>query len=333
MKSEFVELIAKKVALEDYFGDKVEADDVESDYVRLVGQPEDKDHAVFKGYLVSKKILTKMAEDFVHDIFSKTEDKKINGMRYIRTRAAESAFMLSNPDVELLEDAYAGYIAHVENFQQATEVDSSDIALPGNAIDPMKQQFAAEVKWLSSVLKIFEEGKKSLAGKGMNFYLQDYDSLIDVIAREGTSSLESATPQKHHVLFVLSETYQIVDEESSANGEAKETGFSWEDIDYTPDELSDYLSDGGFNEPSCSRDFSSIREWMSTYDEVDFHTGDTKTRSLHCRKVKLIDGTVLGEQKASRLWAYICNQHLQSLKEMSGKQEPVNPFMENIGYH
>lgn len=333
MKSEFIELIAKKVALEDYFGDKVENEDVESDYLRVVGLPEDNDHSVFKSYNVSKIVLSRIADDFINDQVSNPITKRTSSIQYLRGRACELAFMRSNPDVISLEDARNGYLKHVTTFDANDGISDDCVALPNSTVDPMKQQFAAEVKWLSSVLKVLNEGVKSFSNKGVDLFELDRATLFDAVAREGNESLESSTPQKHHVVFVVSETYEIVDEESASNGEAKETGHNWDSVDYTPDELSDYLSNGGYFEGSCSSGISSLHDSVSSSPDLDFKTGETKTCTLHCNEVRLIDGSILDEQKAGRLWAYICNKHLDAIKAKSKDRETESPFMENIGYH
>lgn len=76
----------------------------------------------------------------------------------------------------------------------------------------------------------------------------------------------------------LSQTYQIVTEESAANGECAESGFDWEDAPHTFRETVELIQDGGFIYPSCS---SGVPLWLSTESEQDCFTGEWESKSLH----------------------------------------------------
>jgi|SRR5690554_5710718 len=79
-------------------------------------------------------------------------------------------------------------------------------------------------------------------------------------------------------MIILSQTYEIVTQESVECGEAAESGFDWQDIPYTFRETVDLIRDGGFIHPSCSH---GVPSWLSTEPNQDYHTGDYESKSLH----------------------------------------------------
>lgn len=79
-------------------------------------------------------------------------------------------------------------------------------------------------------------------------------------------------------MIKLSQTFEIVTEESAENGEAAESGFDFENEDYTFKETIERINNGGFNNPS---DSSGVPRWLSTEAEQDMHTGEYVTKSLH----------------------------------------------------
>ena len=79
----------------------------------------------------------------------------------------------------------------------------------------------------------------------------------------------------------LSQTYEIVTEESAENGEAAEIGFDWQDMPHSFRETVDLIKDGGFIHPSNSR---GVPRWLSTeviQDQAFFEDGEHRTLSLH----------------------------------------------------
>ncbi len=77
--------------------------------------------------------------------------------------------------------------------------------------------------------------------------------------------------------IILSQTYEIVTEESAESGMAAESGFDWEDCPHTFRETVDLIKDGGFIYPSCSH---GVPGWLSTEAEMDMYTGEYETKAF-----------------------------------------------------
>lgn len=75
-------------------------------------------------------------------------------------------------------------------------------------------------------------------------------------------------------MILVSKTYEIVTEESAANGEAAESGFVFEDGVYTFRELvtmmQDYSESSGGHIP-----------WFTSYPEQNYRTGEWESESIH----------------------------------------------------
>lgn len=94
----------------------------------------------------------------------------------------------------------------------------------------------------------------------------------------------------------ISQTYEIVTEESAADGEAAENGFDFENADYGFRELVEYIKSEGFNIPSNSH---GVPRWLSTeviQDCAFFEDGEHRTLSLHPGK----------DAKSQRYWEKAC---------------------------
>lgn len=91
----------------------------------------------------------------------------------------------------------------------------------------------------------------------------------------------------------LSQTYEIVTEESAENGEAAESGFDWERCAHSFREAVELIRDGGFIKPSCSH---GVPRWLSTVSEQDYITGEWETKSLH----------PANDKQSQRYWAKAC---------------------------
>lgn len=81
--------------------------------------------------------------------------------------------------------------------------------------------------------------------------------------------------------IVLSQTYEIVTEESAQEGDAADSGFDFENESYGFRELVDYIESNGFNVPSCS---PGVPDWLSTeviQDRAYFEDGEHRTLSIH----------------------------------------------------
>lgn len=82
-------------------------------------------------------------------------------------------------------------------------------------------------------------------------------------------------------MIKLSQTFEIVTEESAADGDAAERGFDWQDAPHTFRETVELIRDGGFIHPSCS---PGVPRWLSTeviQDRAFFELGEHRTLSLH----------------------------------------------------
>lgn len=93
--------------------------------------------------------------------------------------------------------------------------------------------------------------------------------------------------------IILSQTYEIVTEESAAEGDAAERGFDWEDAPHTFRETVELIQDGGFIHPSC---YPGVPGWLSTEADQDVHTGEYETKSLHPGK----------DARSQRYWEKAC---------------------------
>lgn len=93
--------------------------------------------------------------------------------------------------------------------------------------------------------------------------------------------------------IILSQTYEIVTEESVEYGDAEDRGFDWEDCPHTFRETVDVIVSGGFIHPSCSH---GVPGWLSTEAEIDFRTGEHETKSLHPGK----------DKRSQRYWEKAC---------------------------
>lgn len=96
--------------------------------------------------------------------------------------------------------------------------------------------------------------------------------------------------------IILSQTYEIVTQESAEQGEAAESGFDWQDAPYTFREVVELIEREGFTVPSCSH---GVPRWLSTeviQDRAFFQDGENRTLSLH-------PGS---DARSQRYWAKAC---------------------------
>lgn len=91
----------------------------------------------------------------------------------------------------------------------------------------------------------------------------------------------------------ISKTYEIVTHESAENGDVAESGFVFEDADYSFTELVYELERGGFTEPNRSH---GCPDWVSTYPQQNYFDGSEKTYSLHPGK----------DKRSLRYWEKAC---------------------------
>lgn len=96
--------------------------------------------------------------------------------------------------------------------------------------------------------------------------------------------------------ILLSQTYEIVTEESAEQGDAAERGYDWQDVPHTFRETVDVIRDGGFIYASCS---PGVPRWLSSdviQDRAFFEDGENRTLSLH-------PGS---DARSQRYWAKAC---------------------------
>lgn len=96
--------------------------------------------------------------------------------------------------------------------------------------------------------------------------------------------------------IILSQTYEIVTQESAELGDAQERGFDWEDAPHTFREVVDLIEREGFTVPSCSQ---GVPRWLSTeviQDSAYFERGEERTLSLHPGE----------DARSQRYWAKAC---------------------------
>lgn len=79
-------------------------------------------------------------------------------------------------------------------------------------------------------------------------------------------------------MIAISETYEIVTEESSMDGGAADTGFVTVHEELTFRELVRKMEE--YPEASDSGPIHS-RTWFSSYGETDYKTGECETRAIH----------------------------------------------------
>ena len=97
-------------------------------------------------------------------------------------------------------------------------------------------------------------------------------------------------------MIKISQTYEIVTEESAIDGEAAERGFDFENADYGFRELVEYIESNGFCHSSNSH---GAPGWLSTeviQDRAFFEDGEHRTLSLHPGK----------DAKSLRYWEKAC---------------------------
>lgn len=79
-------------------------------------------------------------------------------------------------------------------------------------------------------------------------------------------------------MIKLSETYEVITEESAEHGDAEERGFHWQDVGHSFTETVDMLA--GLS-PSQSPITDASRCWFTSHGESDFLSGDVENTSIH----------------------------------------------------
>lgn len=95
--------------------------------------------------------------------------------------------------------------------------------------------------------------------------------------------------------IILSQAFEVVTEESAADGDAAERGFDWENVPHTFRETVE-LIESGFNVSNCS---AGVPDWLSTeviQDRAFFEDGEHRTQSIHPGR----------DSRSQRYWAKAC---------------------------
>lgn len=95
-------------------------------------------------------------------------------------------------------------------------------------------------------------------------------------------------------MILISKTYQTITPESAEDGDIADQGFVFEDEPYTFRELLRLIQMEGFNSVSCSPATGEPYEWLDTYPEPDYQTGEETIYSLHFSRNN--------ESRAAKYW-------------------------------
>lgn len=80
-------------------------------------------------------------------------------------------------------------------------------------------------------------------------------------------------------MILINKTFEIVTHESAQHGEAAESGFVFESQPYTFRELVREMEN--FPQCSCSPASGNTYEWLSSYAEQNYRTGEYSSESIH----------------------------------------------------
>ena len=94
-------------------------------------------------------------------------------------------------------------------------------------------------------------------------------------------------------MIILSQTYQIVTEESAEHGDFEESGFDWQDVPHSFRETVELIKDDGF---TIKSDTHGVPTWLSTEAHIDFVSGDSESKSLH----------PANDKRSQRYWEKAC---------------------------
>ncbi len=78
--------------------------------------------------------------------------------------------------------------------------------------------------------------------------------------------------------IILSQSFEVVTDESAENGEVAERGFDWEDCEHGFRETVELIKSEGFTNQQCSH---GVPRWLTTDPSHDYVTGEYETKSLH----------------------------------------------------
>ena len=94
----------------------------------------------------------------------------------------------------------------------------------------------------------------------------------------------------------LSQTYEIVTNESAEHGDIAESGFEWENVPHTFREVVELIQREGFSNQQCSQ---GVPRWLTTdviQDRAFVEDGVHRTLSLHPGK----------DARSQRYWEKAC---------------------------
>ena len=82
-------------------------------------------------------------------------------------------------------------------------------------------------------------------------------------------------------MILISQTFEIVTQESAEHGDAEERGFNFQDTPHTFRELVELME----SHPECSsggRDYvPGPFDWFSSYPDTDYRTGAEESTAIH----------------------------------------------------
>lgn len=93
--------------------------------------------------------------------------------------------------------------------------------------------------------------------------------------------------------LILSMTFEVITDESAAQGDAAEHGFTWQDVPHGFRETVELIRSGGFIHPSDSH---GVPRWITSEAEQDPHEGDWTSCGLHPAQ----------DERTQRYWAKAC---------------------------
>lgn len=83
-------------------------------------------------------------------------------------------------------------------------------------------------------------------------------------------------------MLLISKTYFTMSPESADNGVCEDTGFVFENEEYSFRELVEAMRE--YNSCSCLPSSGAVYEWLSNNPEIEYQTGEEITESIHFSK-------------------------------------------------
>lgn len=93
--------------------------------------------------------------------------------------------------------------------------------------------------------------------------------------------------------IILSQTFEVVTEESASEGEVESSGFDWEDCPHGFRETVELIQSEGFTNPGSMLEVPS---WLTTEADQDMQSGEYESKSLHPAR----------DARSQRYWVKAC---------------------------